>query len=390
MNYDFDTIIDRRDTESYKWNVRDDELPMWVADMDFKAAPEIIEAIENRVSHGVFGYNTIPKYWKLSYINWWEKQHNYLMDGSGLLFCKGVVPLISSIVRNIVKPGENVLIQTPVYNMFFDSILNNRANVIENPLIYNSKTKEYTIDFIDLEEKLSNPKTKLMILCNPHNPIGKIWTKDELLKIGKLAFDNDVIVISDEIHCDITRPGMKYIPFASVADICAQNSITCIAPTKTFNIAGLQTAAAYIPNEEIRNKIKTGLKIDELAEPNSFAITATVAAYEKGEQWLEELREYLFTNREEFTNIVENAFDKKLFVPADATYLLWMDVSDFTNDAMELATFIRKETGLYITAGNAYGECGRTFLRINVACSRSVCIDGANRLIKGISKYRDL
>ena len=248
MKYDFDIVTDRRNTHSLKWEAADGELPMWVADMDFKTAPEILSAIKERVEHGVFGYSVVPESWYSAYRDWWKSRHHFDMDREWLIFCTGVVPAISSIIRKLTTPAEKVLIQTPVYNIFFNSILNNGRQVLESELRY--KEGEYEIDFEDLERKLADPQTALMILCNPHNPIGKIWDRETLAKIGELCKKHHVVVLSDEIHCDLTAPETEYIPFASVSKTCQENSITCIAPTKAFNLAGLQTAAVVVPDPD--------------------------------------------------------------------------------------------------------------------------------------------
>ena len=232
--YDFDKLTNRFGTGSLKWDVNEGQLPMWVADMDFETAPEIIQALQKRIEHGVFGYQNVTDDWYQAYQSWWNRRHQFKIEKDWLIFCTGVVPAISSIVRKVTTVGENVLVQTPVYNIFFNSIRNNGRNILESPLVY--EQGEYHIDFKDLEEKLSNPQTSLFILCNPHNPIGKIWDRETLEKIGELCDRYHVIVVSDEIHCDLTDPGYEYVPFASVSDQCRENSITCIAPTKTFGI----------------------------------------------------------------------------------------------------------------------------------------------------------
>lgn len=241
MPYDFDKSVDRRNTHSLKWNVKENELPMWVADMDFQMAPEILAVIQKRAAHGVFGYSIVPEGWYQAYTGWWGRRHGFSMEKDWLIFCTGVVPAISSMVRKLTTVGENVLIQTPVYNIFFNSIVNNGRNVVESPLRYDGNT--WQMDFEDLERKLSDPQTTLMLLCNPHNPVGRIWSREELGQAGELCRKYHVTVISDEIHCDLTAPGQEYVPFASVSESCRNNSITCIAPTKAFNLAGLKTAA---------------------------------------------------------------------------------------------------------------------------------------------------
>jgi cystathionine beta-lyase len=289
-----------------------------------------------------------------------------------------VIPSISSIVRKLTTPAEKVVIQTPVYNMFYNCVLNNGRKILESPLVYDGE--KYEIDFADLEEKLSDPQVSMMILCNPHNPIGKIWGRDELARIGELCEKYNVIVLADEIHCDLTKPDCGYVPFASVSPICRDNSITCIAPTKTFNLAGLQTSAVVVPNPAIRHKVWRGLNTDEVAEPNSFAVDATIAAFTRGGEWLDELRKYIWGNRgyvEEF--LARNIPDIKV-VYGEATYLLWLDCRRVTDNSDEFAGSLRSKTGLYLTSGSHYGKAGEGFLRLNIACPRSYVADGMERL----------
>ena len=380
--YNFDAVVNRRGTDSMKWDVAENELPMWVADMDFQTAPEIIDALQKRVAEGVFGYTDVSDDWYEAYINWWKIRHGFEIDKNWLMFCTGVIPAISSIVRKLTTPNEKVIIQTPVYNIFFNSIYNNGCRPLESPLHYENGI--YTIDFEDLEEKMSDPQASLMILCNPHNPVGKIWSKEDLTKIGELAYKYGVTVISDEIHCDLTAPGSEYVPFASVSDTCKEVSITCIAPTKTFSIPGIQTAAIFVPNRFLRHKVWRGINTDEVAEPNVFAAHAAVAAFNHGGPWLDELREYLFDNRKRVEEYVDANIPELHVVRGDATYLLWIDVSSLGISSKELAAKIRKETGLYLSAGTAYGECGKDFLRMNVACTKANLEDGLARLKAGI------
>ena len=378
MPYNFNEPVNRRNTHSLKWDVKEQELPMWVADMDFQTAPEIQEAIRERAAHGVFGYSIVPEEWYQAYMGWWEKRHHFSMEKEWLVFCTGVVPAISSMVRKLTTAGENVLVQTPVYNIFFNSIVNNGRNIAENPLRYDGNT--YQMDFEDLERKFSDPQTTLMILCNPHNPVGRIWSREELEQVGGLCRKYHVTVISDEIHCDLTSPGQEYIPFASVSENCKNTSITCMAPTKAFNLAGLQTAAVAVPNPNLRHKVWRGLNTDEVAEPNSFAVEAAVAAFTKGEAWLDSLREYIQENK----NFVENFLKKEdlhiRLVPSQATYLLWLDCREMHGCAAELTQYLREHTGLYLSEGQQYGENGSSFIRMNIACSRSRLEDGLKRL----------
>ena len=385
MRYNFDELTDRQNTHSLKWDVKENELPMWVADMDFKTAPQITEAIIKRAEHGVFGYNIVPDEWYDAYINWWRTRHGFKIEKEWLIFCTGVVPAISSVVRKLTTPAENVLILTPVYNIFFNSIINNGRNVLECPLKYDGEM--YGIDFEDLENKLSNPQTTMMIFCNPHNPVGKIWDRETLKKVGSLCRKHNVIVVSDEIHCDLTETGKGYIPFASVSEECRNNSITCVAPTKSFNLAGLQTAAVIIPDEYLRNKVNRGLNTDEAAEPNSFAVWAAVAAYDRGAEWLDELRKYIDENRRIVSEFIQNKIPKIKLVKSEATYLLWIDCGEIGLKSDVIARFIREKTGLYVSDGVQYGKGGEQFLRLNIACPKERLLDGLERLKIGISEY---
>ena len=382
MNYDFDNLIYRRNTGSLKWDVEEGVLPMWVADMDFQTAPEIRQAIEARAAHGIFGYSIVPEEWYTAIADWWKRRHGLTIEKEWLIFCTGVVPAISSMVRKLTTVGENVLIQTPVYNIFFNSIINNGRRVLESPLCYDGKA--YSIDFEDLEKKLAEPQTTLMILCNPHNPVGKIWDKETLKRIGSLCKKYHVTVIADEIHCDLTDPGCEYVPFASASEECREISVTCIAPTKTFNLAGLQTAAVVVPDDNLRHKVNRGLNTDEVAEPNAFAIDAAIAAFTKGEAWLEELRGYLYENKKMVAEYIEKEMPELRLVPSQATYLLWLDCRQATEDVTSFAAFLREEVGLYLSTGEQYGGDGKYFLRMNIACPREVVQEGLKRLKAGI------
>lgn len=387
MKYDFDRVINRRNTNSLKWNVAETELPMWVADMDFETAPSVKAAIQERAVHGIFGYTDLPDAWYQAYMHWWKNRHHFSIEKEWLIFCTGVVPAISSMVRKLTTPAEKVLIQTPVYNIFFNSILNNGRQVLESPLTRNGTA--YQIDFTDLEQKLADPQTSLMILCNPHNPVGKIWDKETLARIGALCHKHHVTVISDEIHCDLTAPGCEYIPFASVSQECKNISVTCIAPTKAFNLAGLQTAAVVVPNPTLRHKVWRGLNTDEVAEPNVFAVEAPIAAFEHGADWLDALRVYIQENKDTAARYIEEHIPQAMLVPSEATYLLWLDIGKLASSAEDAAKYIREHTGLYVSAGAQYGKSGETFLRINAACPRSLLLDGLERLKNGLASYQE-
>ena len=397
MKYNFDSIIDRKNTNSLKWDLFDDEYPMWVADMDFYAAPLIYESVNRKAEHGVYAYSFVNDAVFDSYIKWW-KRYGLSMKRDELLFATGVMPSITSIIRAFTDEGDNVLIQTPVYHVFFYVILDNNRNVVENQLIYNPDSSDvetaYAIDFDDLEEKFKDPKTKLMLLCNPHNPIGKIWDKETLEKIAILANRYDVIVVSDEIHCDLTDPNLIYVPFASLDDDLSRNSITCISPSKTFNIAGLQSSAVFTQNREFYEILEKQLAIDCFNHPNIFSIDATIAAY-KSEDWLNELKEVLFKNKGIVNDYINNEIPEIKLVPSNATYLLWLDCSELNQNNHDgefstiLSDFLREEVGLFLSPGVQFGQNGDNFLRMNIACPEDLLIEGLNALKEGIIKFKD-
>lgn len=381
--YDFDKITDRRKFDTLKWDLPEDSLPMWVADMDFECAPRIREAVESRAAHGIFGYSDVPSEYFASASDFFYRLTGYRHEPSDMIFSTGVVAIISSCVRKLTTPAEKVLIQAPVYNVFYNSILNSGRTVISSDLVYEGG--EYHIDFSDLEEKLSDPQTTLMILCNPHNPIGKIWTKDELSKIGELAERHGVRVISDEIHFPITDPGRVCVPFASASEICKRISVTCISASKAFNLAGMGAAIAIVSDPFLYHKVWRGINTDEVGEPNAFSVPASVAAYTYCDDWLSEMCSYVYENKRYCYEFIEKNIPELKVVRGEATYLLWVDASAFCEDSFELQERIFEKTGLYLSSGKAYGECGRTFLRINLATQRERVIDGMMRLKKALT-----
>lgn len=386
MKYDFDRIIDRRGTNSEKWDVSDGELPMWVADMDFATAPEIIDALKKRVDHGIFGYSGIPDEWYEAYISWWKDRHQFTINREWLVFTTGVIPGISSVIRKLTTPAEKVLVQTPVYNIFFNSIINNGRQVTESPLVL--KGDRYEMDFEQLERDLSDPQTSLMLLCNPQNPGGRIWTREELIRVAELCARYDVRVVSDEIHCDITAPGTSYVPFASVSDTARDISVTCISPSKAFNIAGLHSAAVFAANKKIRHMVWRGLNTDEVAEPNAFAITATVAAFSKGGEWLDALNCYIDKNKKKAAEYINTQIEGIRVLNGPATYLLWLDIRSLPENGAGFCRFLREKTGLILSSGEIYGQAGNGFIRMNLACPESVLEDGLARLKTGAGLFR--
>lgn len=384
--FDFDRMTDRSGTDSLKWKLSsEDEIPLWVADMDFEVAPEITGAIVARARHGIFGYSVIPPEWEASYRKWWLEEHNYRIPDGALVFCTGVVPAISSLVRKLTTPAEKVLIQTPVYNIFFNCILNQGRFVVESPLDY--RDGRYEINFERLETDLSDPQCSMMILCNPHNPVGKIWSKEELARIGELCHKYGVTVISDEIHCDLTVPGKEYVPFASVNELCAGISVTCIAPSKTFNMAGLCSAAVMAPDPRLRYKASRGLNTDECAEPNAFAVRAAIAAWTYGKPWLEELKAYLEENRQAVFAYLKENVPELTVIDNDATYLLWIDVAAFAADSVKLAAYLRKHHRVWLSPGTQYGAVGKHFVRLNIAAPRARLMEGVRRFAAGVRAF---
>ena len=376
--YDFDSIIDRRSTDSFKWDVGENELPMWVADMDFAAAPEIVEAFFERLKHGIFGYCKLNDEWYDAYTEWWKRRHGLEMDRDGLIFASGVVPAILSVVKHLTSPGDRIIMLTPMYNHFYSCISENGRRIEEVELVYNGEG--YSIDFDKLKAAMKDSDSHLMIFCNPQNPTGTIWSREEIYRIGELCRRYDITVISDEIHCDIITPGKEYVPFASVSENCRDISITCIAPTKAFNLAGLQSAALYVYQEELRKRVSFAVQRDELSMPNTFASAAAVAAFTKGEAWLSELNEYIYENKKAVNEYLNNELSGIKAGKGDATYLMWLDCTALDIGSRKLSKMIREKSGLYLMSGSHYGKGGNGFLRMNVACPRALLYDGLDRL----------
>jgi len=382
MKYNFDEIIPRKNTNSCKWDSDSGNvLPMWVADMDFRTAPPIIEALEKRVQHGIFGYANVPQSYFNATINWFAKRHGFTFDKEWLLYTSGVVPALSAIIKALTVPGNKVIIQSPVYNCFFSSIRNNQCEIVSNDLVY--KDGAYSINFEDLEQKAADPEAKLFVLCNPHNPVGRVWTKDELKQMGEICLRNNVIVVSDEIHCDLAFH--KHIPFASISAEFLHNSVTCTAPSKTFNLAGLQVANIFAFDESIRKKINKALNINEVCDISPFAVEALIAAYNEGEEWLDELKAYLYGNYQYLKSFFEEYLPQFVVLPLEATYLVWIDCSVLNKTSEEIAEMLLKKENLRINEGTMYGAAGEGFIRLNIACSRVLLEDGLNRLKHSLS-----
>ena len=376
--FDFQTVIDRHGTNSLKWDFFDDDIPMWVADMDFRVAPAIHEAILNRANHPVYAYSIVPDSYFEAYINWWKSNYDFEMDREDMLYSIGVVPSISSMIRCLTDVGDNVLIQSPVYHVFFYVIEDNHRNVVENELIY--ENGKYSIDFDDLDEKLA--ECKLMILCNPQNPVGKIWSREDLKQIGQLCKKHDVILISDEIHCDLSDPDVNYNPFMLSSDY--ENSILAISPSKSFNIAGFQSSVVYTKNRQLFEKVKTQLHLDNSDACNVFAVSAVEAAYNESKDWLNDLKDVLYENKQIVREYLKKELPVVKLVDCDSTYLLWFDCSALNVSSKVLSEFLRENQGLFLSAGSDFGQCGDGFLRMNIACPEELLTAGLSKLKAGI------
>ncbi|MBR5366230.1 MAG: PatB family C-S lyase [Clostridia bacterium] len=389
MTFDFDSIVERRGTGSIKWDVKDGELPMWVADMDFQTAPAIREAVAKIAEHGIYGYTDTDDAWRAAYAGWWRDRHNWEIDPAWLVYATGVIPAISSAVRKLTTPAEKVALLTPVYNIFFNSILNNGRVPVEVPLAKLRTPDDkiaYRIDFDLLEEALADPQTSLFLFCNPHNPVGKIWDRETLAMVGALCAKHGVTVISDEIHCDIARPGKSYVPFASVNEVNTRITVTCLAPTKAFNCAGIQTAAVVCADPILRHKMWRGLNTDEVGEPNVFAVPVAVAAFREGGEWLDAMNRTVFSNRETVERFAAEQIPEIEVVPADATYLIWISLEKILGeeDSAAFCRFLREKTGLWLSAGTQYRGDGDRFVRLNAACPPALLQDGMERLRTGV------
>ena len=382
MKYNFDELIPRRRSNSYKWDMakEEDVLPMWVADMDFRTAPAVTEALKRRVEHGIFGYVRVPDAYYNATINWFKRRHDWRIEKEWIIYTSGVVPALSAIIKALTSPGDKVLVQTPVYNCFFSSIRNNGCEIVSNPLIYENET--YRIDFDGLEREASDPKVKLLLLCNPHNPAGRVWTREELTRIGEICFRNDVLVISDEIHCELVFPGHTYTPFASISKDFLMNSVTCISPSKAFNLAGLQIANIISANEYVRMKIDKAINANEVCDVNPFGVIATIAAYNEGEEWLSQLIDYLWQNYLYMKDFCGKYLPDFPITLLEGTYLVWMDCRKFGKSSEELEHLLIEKAKLWLNAGTMYGAEGEGFMRWNIACPRS-------SLIKGLERFRN-
>ncbi len=383
--YDFDTIIPRRGTNSIKWDARppfdaDTEgvIPLWVADMDFKAAPFIIDVLRKRVEHGVFGYVCVPDSYYEAVCRWFSGRHGWKVEKDWIIYTTGVVPALSAAVKALSKPGEKVILQSPVYNCFFSSVRNNGCEILDVPLLYHDET--YSYDFDGLERACADPAAKVMLLCNPHNPAGRVWTREELARVGDIARRHGVTVVSDEIHCEIVMPGFTYTPFASVSPENQACCVTLCSPSKSFNTASLQIANIITPNPEWRKLIDRAINVNEICDVNPFGVLALEAEYSpEGAEWLKELNQYIYDN---YLLLKEELSDWPV-CKLEGTYLPWVDVSSLGLPTEKIEEGLLRNYKVWVNAGAMYGTEG--FIRINLATPRSVLAEGLDRVKRGLA-----
>ena len=378
----FDKAPDRRDSGSYKWDsVPEPEMiPLWVADMDFKTAPCVIEALARRVDHGVFGYTLVDDSYYEALTGWFASRHGYDIDSRMVIYTSGVVPAISAIIKALAKPGEGVIVQTPVYNCFFSSIRNNGCRIVESSLLredLSSSEFTYRIDFDDLERKAADPGNTLLLLCNPHNPAGRIWSREELAKVAGICRRHGVRVVSDEIHCELTMPGLTYVPYATVDP----SGVICLSPSKAFNTAGLQIANIVCPDDSVRRAVDRAININEVCDVNPFGVAALKAAYTpEGAAWLDALRGYIAGNYELTREAIARELPGCPMATLEATYLPWIDVSALGIPSEELEEKLKTEAKVWVNCGEMYGRGG--FIRLNIACPRQRLREGLERVCR--------
>lgn len=384
MNYhDFDKETDRRGTNSYKWDIDSgkDIIPMWVADMDFPTAPAITKALQKRVEHGIFGYTLVPDGYYQAVISWFDRRHGWRIGRDWIIYTPGVVPALSAVIKALTRPGDKVMVQSPSYNCFFSSIKNNGCEAVESGLVYKDAT--YTVDFDDFERKASDPGVKLFLLCNPHNPSGRVWTKEELERMNDICMKHGVRVVADEIHCELVMPGHRYVPFASVSEAALNNSITCNSPSKSFNTAGLQIANIICKDSDMRRKINRAVNDNEVCDVNPFGVDALQAAYNEGEEWLQTLNTYLYDNYLVLKRFFADRLPHLSVCTLEGTYLVWVDIRNTGKNCEDVANELLEKGKVRVNRGTMYSqEYGKGFIRINIACPRSRMLEGLERMAK--------
>lgn len=390
MEYDFSRPTDRRGTDSYKWDSAPeaDIIPLWVADMDFETFPAITEALQRRVAHGIFGYTRVPEAYYEAVCRWFDKRHGWHINREDIIYTSGVVPAVSAVIKALTLPGDQVIVQGPVYNCFFSSIRNNGCEMVSNSLIYNKEELRYEIDFDDLERKLKHERARLMLLCNPHNPGGRVWTRDELTRVAELCRKYGVRVVSDEIHCELTLYDNEYVPFGSLPDELSRGSITCCSPSKAFNTAGLQIANIVCHDAEVRNRIDRAININEVCDVNPFGVIALQAAYsDEGYEWLTQLRKYISANYDLLCERFARELPKCKVMRMEGTYLAWIDCTQLHISSDEIEEMLMHENKVWVNAGSMYGAEGAAFIRINMACTSELLNEGITRIVNGLGAY---
>lgn len=385
----FNELPDRRGTLSYKWDQREklfggeDVLPLWVADMDFKCSPAIVEAVVARASQGIYGYTIKSKEYVDAITGWFQDRHHWTMDPSWLTDSPGVVPSLSIAVRTLTSPGDQVIVMSPVYNPFYDVIVKNERTIADSPLIL--KDGRYEMDFVALEKHMRDG-AKLLLLCSPHNPGGRVWTKEELLQLGDLCIKYDVQVVADEIHCDLVFDGNTHYPFASLSSALAERTVTCLAPSKTFNIPGLQTSFVAISNPDLKRLFDGEVSALSIGSVNFFGPTATIAAYTQGEPWLEAVLTYVKDNHDYAIQYLGEHVPGLTPVPSEGTYLLWVDCRSLGLAPVALKRLMYRDAKIAFNEGSIYGKTGEGFLRINLACPRDVLAEALTRFTQAIER----
>ena len=381
----FDDVPGRRGTASYKWDTPADEdvIPMWVADMDFRTAPVVVDALRRRVEHGVFGYTKVPAEYYSACTGWFARRHGWSFDSSEVIYTSGVVPAVSAIIKAMTRPGDKVILQTPAYNCFYSSIRNNGCRLSANMLLRDAEGR-YSIDFDDLERRAADPEAKLLILCNPHNPSGRVWTRDELERVARICLEHDVYVISDEIHCELTYAGHDYTPYGTLGGEFLRRAAVCVSPSKAFNIAGLQIANIVAADEGVRARIDRAINDNEVCDVNPFGVAATIAAYNQGEEWLDSLRGYLWDNYCFARRFFADNMPRCGVTPLEGTYLLWVDMSACGVPTEELCRRLEEDYKVKVSPGPDYGPGGEGFIRINLACPRARLEEGLWRIAKAL------
>ena len=393
MKYDFDELVERRGTNCVKWDekspilqegkgeVIDDMIPLWVADMDFRVAPAIQTALQQRVAHGVFGYNIVPESYYEAVISWFRRRHQWEIQRQWILYTTAVVPAMSCVIKALTMPGERVLILSPAYNCFFSSIRNNGCEVLESPLKAVEDTFE--VDWRDFEAKCADEKTTLFLLCNPHNPSGRVWTREELQRMYDICHQHGVKVVSDEIHCELIMPGYQFVPLGTITDDC----VVMNSPSKNFNTAGLQIANIICSHPSWRRRIDRAININEVCDVNPFGIVALEAAYNESEDWLDELNQYLWGNYTVLRDFIEKNIPQWKLCRLEGTYLPWVDISAMGITSQDLCDRLLRETGVWINPGTMYGpKTGEGYVRLNIATQRSRLVEALNRVAKALEQ----